>query len=196
MSTPLQDLEKPQGARFEDVPTGYSGEKAIDGHTLGPASTHDTEKQSTSGYAPSLLGEDHKKGLARAERKLLTKLGESFAILSCASPLTASSQTWSSCHCQRVRHKHFDQPCSLADVTVRSPATGLYLSAYLDRGNLGNARLQGLQEEALDGDDSKYSLALACFFITYIVLSIPGTLLAKVSLSPEISSREVACSHM
>jgi hypothetical protein len=79
----------------------------------------------------------------------------------------------------------------------------LYLSAYLDRGNLGNARLQGLQKEALDNSDEKYSLvrtqsttilprhfvdwifdrrtsqALSCFFITYITLSIPGTLLAK-----------------
>jgi hypothetical protein len=34
----------------------------------------------------------------------------------------------------------------------------LYLSAYLDRGNLGNAKVQGLVAAVLDGDDEKYSL--------------------------------------
>lgn len=35
----------------------------------------------------------------------------------------------------------------------------LYLSAYLDRGNLGNAKLQGLQAEVLRGSDTGYSIA-------------------------------------
>lgn len=47
---------------------------------------------------------------------------------------------------------------------------------------MGNARLQGLQAEVLNGSDTKYSIALSCFFITYIVFSIPGTLLAKAWL--------------
>ena len=37
----------------------------------------------------------------------------------------------------------------------------------------------GLEKDVLDGEDTKYSIALSCFFITYILLSIPGTLLAK-----------------
>lgn len=43
----------------------------------------------------------------------------------------------------------------------------------------GNAKLIGLQKEALHGSDKNYSIALSCFYITYICLSIPGTLLAK-----------------
>jgi fucose permease len=74
----------------------------------------------------------------------------------------------------------------LTDAVILPFAFLLYLSAYLDRGNLGNARLQGLQKEALDNSDNKYSLSLACFYITYIVLSIPGTLLAK-AISPSTS---------
>lgn len=79
----------------------------------------------------------------------------------------------------------------------------LYLSAYLDRGNLANvspiflletpqpiltiqARLQGLEEEVLNGSDTNYSIALVCFFITYIVFSIPGTLMAK-QINPSYS---------
>jgi hypothetical protein len=40
----------------------------------------------------------------------------------------------------------------------------LYLSAYLDRGNIGNARLQGLQANLLGGSDNKYSVVLTMFF--------------------------------
>ncbi|OWZ39201.1 high-affinity nicotinic acid transporter [Cryptococcus neoformans C23] len=75
------------------------------------------------------------------------------------------------------------------DVAILPFAVLLYLSAYLDRGNLANARLQGLQEELLDGEDRNYSIALCCFFVTYIVFSVPGTLLAKQFLP----SRSIAC---
>ncbi|BGP37061.1 hypothetical protein JCM10449v2_000965 [Rhodotorula kratochvilovae] len=62
------------------------------------------------------------------------------------------------------------------DVLILPLAVLLYLSAYLDRGNLGNARLQGLEETVLGDNDTRYSIALS---ITYILLSVPGTLLAK-----------------
>ncbi|KAI5476042.1 MFS general substrate transporter [Pseudohyphozyma bogoriensis] len=65
------------------------------------------------------------------------------------------------------------------DILILPLAVLLYVSAYLDRGNLGNARLQGLQETVLNGSDTAYSIALCCFFITYILLSVPGTLLSK-----------------
>ncbi|KAJ7155237.1 major facilitator superfamily domain-containing protein [Mycena filopes] len=68
------------------------------------------------------------------------------------------------------------------DIIILPLAVLLYLSAYLDRGNLGNARLQGLQATVLNGSDTNYSIALSCFFITYILLSVPGTLLAKAIL--------------
>ncbi|SCV67856.1 BQ2448_5467 [Microbotryum intermedium] len=67
------------------------------------------------------------------------------------------------------------------DLVIIPLAVCLYLSAYLDRGNLGSARLQGLEKEVLDNDDTKYSIALSCFFITYVIFSIPGTMLAKAT---------------
>ena len=63
------------------------------------------------------------------------------------------------------------------------------MNAFFVTGNLGNARLQGLQATVLDGSDTNYSLALSCFYITYIVLSVPGTLLAKAILP----STSIAC---
>ncbi|GAA5927892.1 hypothetical protein JCM10213_000919 [Rhodosporidiobolus nylandii] len=68
------------------------------------------------------------------------------------------------------------------DVLILPLAVLLYLSAYLDRGAMGNSRLLGLQETVLRGSDTGYSIALSCFYITYILLSIPGTLLAKAVL--------------
>ncbi|WWD17699.1 hypothetical protein CI109_102140 [Kwoniella shandongensis] len=75
------------------------------------------------------------------------------------------------------------------DIAILPFAVLLYLSAYLDRGNLANARLQGLQANVLEGKDSNYSIALTMFYITYIVFSVPGTLLAKQFLP----SRSIAC---
>ncbi|KAK4684243.1 MFS transporter, ACS family, pantothenate transporter, partial [Tremellales sp. Uapishka_1] len=65
------------------------------------------------------------------------------------------------------------------DAAILPFAVLLYLSAYLDRGNLANARLQGLETDVLDDKDINYSYALITFFIAYIVFSVPGTLLAK-----------------
>ncbi|KAL1407960.1 hypothetical protein Q8F55_004757 [Vanrija albida] len=65
------------------------------------------------------------------------------------------------------------------DLVIVTFGMCIYLSAYLDRGNLGNARLMGLQEEALGGSDKAFSIALACFFITYTTWGIPGTMAAK-----------------
>ncbi|WWC95606.1 hypothetical protein V866_002471 [Kwoniella sp. B9012] len=78
------------------------------------------------------------------------------------------------------------------DVAILPFAVLLYLSAYLDRGNLANARLQGLQKSVLDNSDQNYSIALAMFFVTYIVFSVPGTLLARQFLP----SRSIACGAM
>ncbi|GAA5971279.1 hypothetical protein JCM11641_008292 [Rhodosporidiobolus odoratus] len=65
------------------------------------------------------------------------------------------------------------------DMVILPMAVLLYLSAYLDRGAMGNARLQGLQDTVLRGSDTNYSIALSCFYITYILLSVPRTLLAE-----------------
>ncbi|GAA5892237.1 hypothetical protein JCM8208_001489 [Rhodotorula glutinis] len=75
------------------------------------------------------------------------------------------------------------------DAVILPLAVLLYLSAYLDRGNLGNSKIMGIEEKVLKGVDVRYSIALSCFFITYIVLSVPGTLLAKQFLP----STTIAC---
>jgi hypothetical protein len=54
----------------------------------------------------------------------------------------------------------------------------LYLFAFLDRINIGNARLQGLEDDlGMQGND--YNLALFIFFIPYILCEIPCNLIMK-----------------
>ncbi|KIX06490.1 uncharacterized protein Z518_04466 [Rhinocladiella mackenziei CBS 650.93] len=54
----------------------------------------------------------------------------------------------------------------------------LYLLSFLDRGNIGNAKIQGMEEDLqLTGDE--YNLCATVFFFTYCVFEIPSNLLLK-----------------
>ncbi|CAG8428272.1 unnamed protein product [Penicillium salamii] len=54
----------------------------------------------------------------------------------------------------------------------------LYLLAFLDRINIGNARLQGLEDD-LQMEGPQYNYALFIFFIPYILCEVPCNLLMK-----------------
>ncbi|KAH7913318.1 MFS general substrate transporter [Hygrophoropsis aurantiaca] len=58
----------------------------------------------------------------------------------------------------------------------------LYLFAYLDRSNLGNARLQGLPQETLGGDPTGklFDWVNSAFFFSYIICQIPATVVSKL----------------
>ncbi|RDB29892.1 hypothetical protein Hypma_014036 [Hypsizygus marmoreus] len=58
----------------------------------------------------------------------------------------------------------------------------LYLFAYLDRSNLGNARLQGLTEDILGGDKTGalFDWINSVFFFSYILCQVPATVLSKL----------------
>ncbi|QPC80118.1 hypothetical protein HYE68_010870 [Fusarium pseudograminearum] len=54
----------------------------------------------------------------------------------------------------------------------------LYLFCFIDRANIGNARLAGLEED-LGMKGSDYNLVLSTFYISYIIFEIPANLLCK-----------------
>ncbi|KAK3391762.1 major facilitator superfamily domain-containing protein [Sordaria brevicollis] len=60
----------------------------------------------------------------------------------------------------------------------------LYLLAFLDRVNIGNARAFGLEED-LGLEKVEYNTALTIFFVPYIILEIPGNILMK-KFSPRV----------
>src|ERR1700731_774461 len=86
-----------------------------------------------------------------------------------------------------VNDDHFAEQHRLEQKLVRKldtiilPITMcMYLGAFVDRGNAGNARLQGLQAEVLGGSDTRFIVCLSMFYVSYIALNIPGNMLAKV----------------
>ncbi|KAJ7085978.1 MFS general substrate transporter [Mycena crocata] len=58
----------------------------------------------------------------------------------------------------------------------------LYFFAYLDRSNFGNARLQGLPEDTLNGDPTGrlFEWVNSVFFFSYILCQVPATIVSKL----------------
>ncbi|RFU29213.1 hypothetical protein B7463_g7112, partial [Scytalidium lignicola] len=54
----------------------------------------------------------------------------------------------------------------------------MYMLAFLDRINIGNAKIQGLQKE-LDLSGSQYNVALLIFFVPYILLEVPSNIILR-----------------
>lgn len=55
----------------------------------------------------------------------------------------------------------------------------MYLLAFLDRVNIGNAKVFGLDDAFDLGRDNRYNIALVTFFVPYIICEIPSNLLLK-----------------
>jgi MFS family permease len=55
---------------------------------------------------------------------------------------------------------------------------GLWLLAFIDRSNIGNAKIDGLTED-LHLDSNKFNIALAVFYVPYICYDVPSNLVIK-----------------
>lgn len=54
----------------------------------------------------------------------------------------------------------------------------LYMLSYLDRINIGNARIEGLEKDlGMSGND--YNIAVQVLFIPYILLEVPSNIMLK-----------------
>jgi len=78
-----------------------------------------------------------------------------------------------------VVEKKLLRKCDLNVVPIISL---LYMLAFLDRINIGNARIQGLELD-LHMSGSDYNVALLVFFIPYILFEVPSNLIIR-KLSP------------
>ena len=85
----------------------------------------------------------------------------------------------------RAAEKRLVHKCDLYVVPVLSL---LYSLAFVDRINIGNARLQGLEKDLkMKGQD--YNVALFIFFIPYILFEVPSNLIIrKIAPSTWLSS--------
>lgn len=49
----------------------------------------------------------------------------------------------------------------------------MYLLSYIDRTNIGNAKIAGLQDD-LHLSSGQYSMSLIVFFISYVIFEVPS----------------------
>ncbi|KAL4966096.1 major facilitator superfamily domain-containing protein [Aspergillus stella-maris] len=54
----------------------------------------------------------------------------------------------------------------------------MYLLSYMDRTNIGNAKVAGMETD-LDLDSNRYSIALVVFFVGYVVFEVPSNMLLE-----------------
>jgi MFS family permease len=55
----------------------------------------------------------------------------------------------------------------------------LWLLAFIDRSNIGNARINGLSTDLNLGTGTKFNLALTIFYIPYIIVDVPSNWFVK-----------------
>ena len=64
------------------------------------------------------------------------------------------------------------------DLHVLPMISLLYMLAFIDRINIGNARIQGLEKDLqMKGND--YNIALLVFFVPYILLEVPSNIVIR-----------------
>ncbi len=56
---------------------------------------------------------------------------------------------------------------------------GLWLLAFIDRSNIGNARIDGLAKDLNLGTGPKFNIALTIFYVPYIMVDVPSNWLVK-----------------
>jgi hypothetical protein len=62
----------------------------------------------------------------------------------------------------------------------------ILLAVFLDKVNIGNARIQGLEKELhMDPKSNQFNVALSLFWVTYILIEIPSNMILK-NVSPPI----------
>ncbi|THU80545.1 MFS general substrate transporter [Dendrothele bispora CBS 962.96] len=85
-------------------------------------------------------------------------------------------------------NEHFERETRKAvrkiDMMILPVMTAFYLLSFLDRANIGNARVAGLQRD-LGMSDHQYSVAVTVLFIPYILSEIPANLLLR-KIGPSI----------
>ena len=74
-----------------------------------------------------------------------------------------------------VKEKKILHKC---DLFMTSLLTLAFLSAYLDRSNIGNAAIAGLPED-LGMSKQELANAIMFFYVTYVPFELPGSLLVK-----------------
>ncbi|PNS20845.1 hypothetical protein CAC42_2776 [Sphaceloma murrayae] len=100
--------------------------------------------------------------------------------LSRAEQIRLVDQLANSPHISLETFAHLDLKKTLLKIDLRliPMLSLLYLLSFLDRGNIGNAKIEGLQED-LKLTNAQYNWCLTAFFFTYCAFEVPSNMLLK-----------------
>lgn len=73
------------------------------------------------------------------------------------------------------------------DVRLVPMLAALYLVSQLDRANIGNAKIEGLDKD-LGMTGVQYNIALSMFFVPYVLLEVPSNIMLKKLGRPSLYS--------
>ncbi|KAL2826340.1 major facilitator superfamily domain-containing protein [Aspergillus pseudoustus] len=107
-----------------------------------------------------------------AEPKSSTLAAESLVSTTTPSPGTSTLQDASESPETRSILRKFD-------LRLLTLFTIINLFSFIDRVNIGNARLLGLQDD-LDLSGNRFNIALTCLLVTYCVVELPSNILCKI----------------
>ncbi|KAG7046537.1 MFS general substrate transporter [Colletotrichum scovillei] len=91
-------------------------------------------------------------------------------------------------HVESIRHSqvHYEIDPTLSkrldrkfDVHIIPWLFGIWLFAFIDRSNIGNAKIDGLLEDLDMGTGTKFNVALLVFYIPYILVDVPSNWIVK-----------------
>ncbi|OTA22046.1 hypothetical protein BTJ68_14650 [Hortaea werneckii EXF-2000] len=82
-------------------------------------------------------------------------------------------------HADRQRTKH------KVDIRLVPMLAALYLVAHLDRSNIGNTKIEGIDDD-LGINGWQWSLLLSVFFVPYVLLEVPSNIILKKFDRPSI----------
>lgn len=110
------------------------------------------------------------------------------------SPAVMEKKSFSIKHCSSAHTDDVDRPrprvidpidrkaeqrlLRKCDFHVLPPLCILYILCFIDRVNIGNARIQGL-EKSLNMKDNDFNIALLVFFPFYILCEVPSNVLIR-----------------
>lgn len=109
------------------------------------------------------MGLDTEKEFAKVDQPELLESGRSDSDV-------AGDLEWTEAEETALRHK--------IDRHIVPIVTILYLLCFLDRANIGNARIMGMQDE-LDLSGFRFNWALSIFYIIYLLVEVPSNIILK-----------------
>ncbi|RSM14774.1 hypothetical protein CDV31_005208 [Fusarium ambrosium] len=80
---------------------------------------------------------------------------------------------------ERFNPKEVKRVTRKIDLRLLPVLTILYLLCYIDRGNIGNARVAGMNDD-LGITPGQYNMALTVFFIPYTLFEVPSNIMLKL----------------